>query len=139
MGKKIRLVYFSSATREMNLSDLKSILTAARENNSARGICGMLCYDNHYFVQALEGERETVNELFFHIADDPRHSDVVIASYEYIEKTSFENWKMGYASSTPVFVELLAKLKQSIFEPGDLTPKQIYALLRHLSAHQDDI
>ncbi|TDF34977.1 BLUF domain-containing protein [Alteromonadaceae bacterium M269] len=139
MERKIRLVYFSQATRDMNLSDLKDILTAARENNREKDICGMLCYDNRYFVQALEGERGVVNDLFFHIADDPRHTDVVIASYEYIENTTFTNWNMGYASSTPVFVELLAKLKQTTFEPAKLTPKQTYALLRHLSAHQDDI
>jgi hypothetical protein len=122
----------------MSLSDMKDILTVARENNSGKGLCGMLCYDNRYFVQALEGEINAVNELFFHIVDDPRHSDVIIVSYEYIEKQTFKEWNMGYAGSTPVFMQLLAKLNQSVFEPADLSPKQVYALLRHLAANQDN-
>jgi len=135
----VRLIYLSSATRDMSLSDMKDILTIARKNNLSRGICGMLCYDNRYFVQALEGEREAVNELFFHIADDARHSDVMITSYEYIDKPAFKEWNMGYASSTPVFNDLLARLSQTEFEPTKLPPKQIYALLRHLSANQQQL
>ena len=139
MNSLVRLLYYSTASREMSLSDMKDILTVARENNGKEGLCGMLCYDNRYFVQALEGEIKAVNELFFGIADDPRHSDVIIVSYEYIEKQTFKEWNMGYAGSTPVFMQLLAKLNQSIFEPSELSPKQIYALLRHLSASQDNV
>ena len=138
MGALVRLVYYSSASREMSLSDMKDILTVARENNHSKGLCGMLCYDNRYFLQALEGEIEVLNDLFFSIADDPRHSDVIIVSYEYIEKQTFKEWNMGYAGSTPVFMQLLAKLNQNVFEPSQLSPKQIYALLRHLSAHQEN-
>ncbi|MBZ2163515.1 BLUF domain-containing protein [Alteromonas stellipolaris] len=139
MKNIVRLIYLSLATRDMSLSDMKDILTYARKNNQSLGICGMLCYDNRYFVQALEGEREAVNELFFHISDDARHSDVIITSYEYIDKPTFTEWNMGYASSTPIFTELLARLSQTEFEPTKLPPKQIYALLRHLSAHQQKV
>ncbi|MCP3865958.1 MAG: blue light sensor protein, partial [Aestuariibacter sp.] len=38
--KLVRLVYYSHASREMSLSDLKSILDTARRNNQAEGICG---------------------------------------------------------------------------------------------------
>mgnify|MGYP005987735699 CR=1 FL=1 len=137
MKSMVRLLYYSYASRDMSLSDMKDILTVARENNSSQDLCGMLCYDNRYFVQALEGAIKAVNELFFHIADDPRHLDVIIRSYEYIEKQTFKEWNMGYAGSTPVFMQLLAKLNQTVFEPAELSPKQVYALLRHLAAHQD--
>lgn len=139
MEKMVRLVYFSSAVRDMALSDLKDILTIARDNNADKDVCGMLCYDNKYFVQVLEGERETVNELFLHISDDPRHSDVVIVSYDYIAEQTFNNWKMGYASSSPLLSALLKKLEQTSFEPADLTPKQTFAVLKYMSEHQDEI
>jgi hypothetical protein len=80
--KLVRLLYYSRASREMSLSDLKDILGTARENNGSIDVCGMLCYDKLYFLQALEGERETVNELYLDIADDPRHDEIVIISYE---------------------------------------------------------
>jgi hypothetical protein len=139
MNKMVRLVYYSQAVRDMALSDLKDILTAARTNNGDANICGMLCYDNKYFVQVLEGDRESVNELFLHISEDERHSDVVIISYDYIEQTVFQDWKMGYASSSPIFTALLTKLQQTVFEPEKLTPKQTYALLRYMSEHQEEI
>ena len=48
--KLVRLVYYSHASREMSLSDLKSILDTARRNNQAEGICGMLSYEQQYFL-----------------------------------------------------------------------------------------
>lgn len=139
MKPLVRLIYFSSAVREMALSDMKDILQVARSNNQSKGLCGMLCYDNRFFVQALEGEREAVNELLFKIAEDPRHADVMIVSYEYIEQATFKDWNMGYAGGTPLLTELLAKLNQTELNPGKLSPKQLYALLRHLSAHQESV
>jgi len=135
----VRLVYYSRASREMNLADLQSILTVARDNNQKLGVCGMLCYDNLYFLQALEGERETVSELFLSIADDPRHDEVVICHFEYIEETKFKNWNMGYAGSSPLFQQLLQKLGQSEFDPAELKPVQTLAILLHLSSHQTEV
>ncbi|WOI38296.1 hypothetical protein R1T43_04470 [Alteromonas sp. CI.11.F.A3] len=77
--------------------------------------------------------------FFLHESDDDRHSDIIITSYEYIDKPTFTEWNMGYAGSTPIFTELLARLSQTEFEPTKLPPKQIYALLRHLSAHQQKV
>lgn len=135
----VRLVYYSRASREMSLADLQSILTVARENNQKLNVCGMLCYDNQYFLQALEGDREVVSELFLSIADDPRHDEVVICNFEYIEQTRFKSWNMGYAGSSPLFQQLLQKLGQTEFDPAELKPTQTLALLLHLSAHQTDI
>lgn len=56
--KYVRLPYYSKDSREMSLSDLKSILSTARQNNTRIDVCGMFCYDQQYFIQVLEGERE---------------------------------------------------------------------------------
>ena len=135
----VRLIYFSSAVREMTLSDMKEILKVARTNNQNNGLCGMLCYDNQYFVQVLEGPRANVNELLFKIAEDPRHADLVIAHYEYIEQPTFKDWNMGYAGSTPQLVQMLEKLNQSEFNPSELPPQHLHAILKHMAAHQEGI
>ena len=114
----VRLIYYSSASANLSLTDIKAILTTARENNQHQDICGMLCYDNQYFLQALEGDREVVSELFVTIAEDPRHDDVVIVSYDYIDEATFNSWQMGYAGSNSLLSTLLGKLKMSQFEPG---------------------
>ncbi len=137
--KIIRLLYYSHATREMSLADLKDILETARSNNNSIEVCGMLCYEQQYFLQALEGERETVNELYLDIADDPRHDEVVIISYEEIAKPTFTQWKMGYAGSSAQFTELLKELGQSTFSPADMSVDQASIFLQKMSAFQTDV
>jgi len=137
--KLVRLLYYSRASREMSLSDLKDILGTARDNNSSIDVCGMLCYDQLYFLQALEGDRETVNELYLDIADDPRHDDVVIISYEEVTEQVFPQWQMGYAGSSAQFSQLLQELGQTTFSPIDMTKEQAFSFLQKMSSFQSDV
>lgn len=123
----------------MSLSDLKDILGTARDNNSSIDVCGMLCYDQLYFLQALEGDRETVNELYLDIADDPRHDDVVIISYEEVTEQVFPQWQMGYAGSSAQFSQLLQELGQTTFSPIDMTKEQAFSFLQKMSSFQSDV
>ena len=137
--KLVRLLYFSRASREMSLADLKDILGAARNNNNRLNVCGMLCYDKQYFLQALEGERETVNELYLDIADDPRHDEVIIIDYQEVDSTAFPQWQMGYAGSSARFTELLVELKQNSFSPADMTVEQAFTFLQKMSGAQSEL
>lgn len=133
----VRLIYYSSAVPGLTLTDVKDILTTARDNNQQMEVCGMLCYDNQYFLQALEGDNKVVSELFVTIAEDPRHDEVVIVNFEHIEQGNFSNWQMGYAGSNALLAKLLNKLKQPVFDPSVLTPNQCLAILTTLSKQQD--
>lgn len=135
----VRLVYFSRASREMSLADLKSILQVARDNNNDLQVCGMLAYEKQYFIQALEGERSVVNELYLDIADDPRHDEITIISYSLITEPCFEQWKMGYAGSSAEFHKLLAELGQHEFKPDKMTAEQAEQFLQRLASHQSTI
>lgn len=129
----VRLIYFSKASREMSLTDIQSILETSRSNNNKMGVCGMLCFDNNYFLQTLEGERSKVNELFLRIANDPRHAGVELISMKNIDKPKFKNWEMGYTGNSPSFEILLNKLGKKEFNPQELTAAQSLALLHELS------
>ncbi|WP_296047836.1 BLUF domain-containing protein [uncultured Alteromonas sp.] len=135
----VRLVYYSHASREMSLSDLKSILDVARRNNQAQGICGMLSYEQQYFLQALEGERSAVNELYLDIAEDPRHDEITIISYEEIAEPFFKQWKMGYAGGSAEFTKLLQSMGQTEFLPDTMTPQQAFKFLQHLTGNQAEL
>lgn len=137
--KLVRLLYYSRASREMSLADLKSVLEVARSNNQSIDVCGMLCYDKQYFLQALEGERETVNELYLDIADDPRHDEVTIISYDEVDGPTFSQWQMGYAGSSSEFAKLLQELGQKDFSPGTMSREQALHFLKHMSGSQSDI
>ncbi len=136
MDKTIRLVYHSKTLRDMSLDDIQSILESARANNSDLGICGMLCYESRWFLQVLEGERSAVSELFLDIADDPRHDEIEIVSFEYIDEPQFADWRMGYAADTAHFAAALAECNLSVFEPPELEPEVSLDLLLHLSRSQ---
>lgn len=72
------LVYNSIADpRDIDEADLKGILAASRQHNQLRGITGFLLYHRGEFVQLLEGERDTVRQVYFdYIVRDPRHTNV---------------------------------------------------------------
>ena len=91
------LVYVSFAkNRNMAEEELKAILTKARDKNKQKDITGMLLYRNGFFVQALEGDRETVTETFDIIKDDPRHRNILVLYKNKISERSFEDWSMGF-------------------------------------------
>lgn len=135
----IRLLYYSIASREMTMMDLKGILDVARKNNHQRDITGMLCFDNEYFLQILEGEPTAVSELFLIIGNDERHHDVTIMGVQSIEKRAFGEWNMGYAGSSEVLQAQLATLKIDKFDPSVLNTKQAAVLLYELSKAQTSL
>jgi hypothetical protein len=134
--KQVRLVYFSQSTRAMSLQDIQNILATARENNQGLGICGMLSYEHNYFLQALEGDRDVVNELYLEIAEDPRHDDIQILSYEEITEPVFGNWQMGFAPASEHFYELLNEVGTSRFDPTEFSAQQGLEFLVRLSKIQ---
>ncbi len=92
----ISLVYVSFAEHPMTNAELREILEVSRTNNEAKNITGMLLYRNGFFIQALEGEAEVVDELYEGIKGDPRHHHVVTVYRNEIAERSFGNWSMGF-------------------------------------------
>lgn len=96
----IQLVYASAATRQLSTEDLDEILDAARRNNGAAGITGMLLYHEGSFLQVLEGDPEVVDALFERIEGDPRHTDAMVLLRAEVEERGFERWRMGFYRAT---------------------------------------
>jgi FAD-dependent sensor of blue light len=93
-----QIVYTSSAKQEFSAADLKKLLIAARMRNKAVGVTGMLVFHDGAFLQALEGEKRAVNEIFARIQNDPRHGDLVVLHRgPGPEQRVFGEWSMGFA------------------------------------------
>lgn len=90
------LVYISSATKAMSENDLVDLLNVARRNNILQDITGMLLYRNGEFMQALEGEKSAVEELYEHISKDSRHNELLVLARKDIVERVFSNWSMGF-------------------------------------------
>ena len=102
----VRLLYVSRAQSPEVANTTQSILDSARKYNIAKGITGILCFGGGLYLQAVEGGRTQVNELYGHIVRDPRHRDVVLLDYQEISERRFGGWTMGQVN--------LAKLNTSI-------------------------
>lgn len=92
-----RLAYISrpdwqSPCPQARFDALKSILSAGRRNNPLNGITGVLIFDGRYFLQVLEGRRDTVFETFLRILPDKRHSQVTLAGFHEVPDRLFEDW-----------------------------------------------
>jgi hypothetical protein len=98
-------VYVSFSAHTMTEDELRAILTKARTFNQPHGITGMLLYRDDFFIQALEGEQETVMALYEKIAQDPRHHHILIIHQEPIQNRCFSQWSMGFNHISDAHVE----------------------------------
>lgn len=73
------------------------LLSKARQNNEQLGVTGLLLYDGvGTFIQALEGDKDKVENLFSHIKKDRRHKRINTLGIREIGERTFGNWCMGF-------------------------------------------
>lgn len=93
------IVYLSTSIKLLNDKQLIEILEIARKNNSERGVTGVLLYSEGTFIQVLEGSDEEVDNTFSKILGDTRHKNLIILIEDDIDKKSFADWSMGFATA----------------------------------------
>ncbi|OYY63941.1 MAG: blue light sensor protein [Burkholderiales bacterium 28-67-8] len=108
----VRLMYASRAADSVDQDTLAAILKKSKANNPGIGVTGVLCFSGGIFLQVLEGGRSPVSALYNRIANDPRHHDVVLLSYEEIGERSFASWSMGQVNLNRLNPGLLLKYSE---------------------------
>lgn len=130
----VRLLYASRAV-DSSTSATDAILAQSRAHNTACGITGILCYGAGIFLQAIEGGRMAVSDLYGHIQKDPRHKDVVLLHYEEISERRFGGWTMGQVHLTRVHAATLLRYSERPeLDPYAVSGKVSLALLEELMA-----
>jgi len=120
-----QIVYTSTATEPFGKTELMELLKGSVRRNTRAGITGLLLYQDGAFIQALEGEKTALMELFEKISHDPRHHHIMRLIQGPIKERDFPNSAMafrdldspelrklpGYSEflNTPLNGELLAK------------------------------
>ena len=131
----VRLLYASRAAAPIDTEALQAILRQSKANNPALGITGLLCYSGGLFIQALEGGRQTVNQLYLKIAADVRHRDVLLLSYEEIGERRFAGWAMGQVNMTRLNPALLLKYSATpVLDPFALSGQVALSMFDELVA-----
>ena len=130
----VRLLYASRAA-DPSASATDGILSQSRSHNPACGITGILCYGGGIFLQALEGGRNQVSELYGHIQKDVRHKDIVLLHYEEISERRYSGWTMGQVNMAKLNPSLLLKYSETpVLDPYSVSGKVSLALLEELMA-----
>jgi hypothetical protein len=130
----VRLLYASRAV-DSSADAIETILTQARQYNPTCGITGILCYGGGIFLQAIEGGRMSVSELYGHIQRDTRHKDVVLLHYEEISERRFGGWTMGQVNMSKINTNILLKYAEKPeLDPYSVSGRMSLALLEELMA-----
>ena len=131
----VRLMYASRAARTFGGEELSVVLRQSTTNNPRLGVTGVLCFSGEIFLQVLEGGRSQVSALYNRIAQDPRHHDVVLLSYEEIDERSFAGWAMGQVNMARLNPALLLKYAEAaVLDPYAVSGKVSMALFNELVA-----
>lgn len=95
-----RAIYCSRATIDGSpakvAGELQAILAASRRNNDRAGLTGALLFANRCFAQALEGERQAIEQCFERIQTDGRHSEVTVLEFQPAAERDFSAWSMAF-------------------------------------------
>jgi len=94
-----QLIYISAANHQFTEEELDELLQAARVNNQSLNITGMLLFHEGSFIQALEGDQATVEQLYKKIGTDKRHVETKVLYRGEIPDRDFKNWSMGFYRS----------------------------------------
>jgi hypothetical protein len=130
----VRLLYASRAV-DTTPEAIESILHQSRDHNPACGVTGVLCYGGGIFLQAIEGGRMAISELYGHIQRDKRHKDVVLLHYEEIDERRFAGWTMGEVNMSRINASILLKYaERPELDPYAVSGRVSLALLEELMA-----
>lgn len=130
----VRLLYVSRAV-DTSPAAIEAILAQSRQHNPASGITGVLCHGGGVFLQAIEGGRRAVSELFGHIQRDARHQDVELLSFEEISERRFGGWTMGQVNLARLNHSIVLKYSERPeFDPYAVSGRVSFALLEELMA-----
>lgn len=110
-----QLVYASRRAVDVTDEDIiDGIVLSAMRKNRVLEITGVLWFDEHNFVQVLEGNAERVSDLYREIERDDRHNRVTLLSAQHVEVRHFARFSMRHVRSTS---------RDAVFELAQLRDK----------------
>lgn len=115
-----RLVYYSRPVA-LGDADIDDILTRSYANNYLKNVTGALFFNGEWFVQVLEGGRQTLSDLFVRISADPRHRAVCLLDVSAITERVFADWDMRYIGGQPAQEAVIKRFMPHGFDPVTVT------------------
>lgn len=90
------LCYVSSCKDTLTAKDLEHLFLVNKRNNTEHGVSGILIYNNGNFLQILEGDEDTVKNIFKKIKRDSRHRNLITLINNSIDERIFHDYESGF-------------------------------------------
>lgn len=117
------IVYVSTAKRLLSEKELIDVLKVSRTNNKKYNVTGILLYCQGTFMQVLEGDKNSIDQIYKAIELDTRHKNVIKLASGISKKRSFPDWSMAFASVTPETLQeiegFLSSPDQNLYDNTD--------------------
>ena len=125
-----QLTYHSVAKPDISPEDIKEIMKVSAKNNAELDVTGCLIYHNKFFLQILEGEKETVLELFDKIKLDHRNHQITLLSTDESQFRIFKEWAMAFChiDDDKTLIPEEEKIKKELLVISDTTKKPNFTL-----------
>lgn len=91
------ICYLSKQAKALEEAELEILFNHIVFKNPKLHITGALLHNNDFFLQVLEGNKETVTELFANIRKDNRHKDILVILDQKIENRIFQNYEATFS------------------------------------------
>jgi len=129
-----RIKYISRMAEGLSPDDVNQLVARAEANNREQGITGILMSAGGLFFQVIEGPDAAIDRVYAAIAQDARHTDLLLVGYEPdVDRRLFPDWSLGKIDLDDAADTRLAPLRdmlEVIVAQHDLTEKLTGALER---------
>ena len=92
------LIYTSTATSDLGVRDMISILEQSTDLNQRDGVCGMLLLCDGNFMQCIEGEASGIDSTYARIRASRKHHEIVELRRSSVAQLQFSDWDWGFQS-----------------------------------------
>lgn len=122
------ICYVSKVTTGLVATALEELFTYSTTFNNSNGIKGILLMANGNFFQVLEGEKQTVINLYEKIKLDHRHESIYEVFHKPVQKAVFKDYNSTF--NTIKTWDELQKIKSYLdANPYDTTSEKLSRLL----------
>ena len=94
------LVYVSALVAPWSEGMIEAIVRDSRDRNARAGVTGVLLHCDGSIMQCLEGPETAVRATFQRIANDVRHTNLIITIDIETSVRTFPTWLMGHLQVT---------------------------------------
>lgn len=134
-----RIVFYSRNETKFTGSTMKEfvrgVLDSCARHDRSSGLTGALLFNESFFVQVMEGDATALSAKMWSLAEDKRHSLMVIMAAGCVPKRSFLTWSVGYAGRSEALDRLYLRYGTSpSLDPTTMTAEGVMALMEEFMA-----